>query len=441
MSHRLATFLLFLFVLVIDIQSLPAQDNPQFIIEQITISGNSKTRPGVIYELLPYAVSDTVSESAIHTGIDDLRATNMFKHVELQPRAGSQPGYLLLNIQVDERHWPTLQFKGGFSELTGWYITPLSINMDNLLGFGNRASLDLTFGYHVVDFNINFISPNTFDSDLDLLLRARVRSQEFFYYENREKYSHPVGQAGYFLGLRPRSGLFRNVFFGWDLYTNIVDSTVTHVESDAKSTNLPPAIAAYTDSAHVTSAFSVHLNLDKRDLAYYPRKGWWLGVWYSHATKRVGGTDAFDRVIIDARAYQSLGKQIVLAGRIKAGAISPDAPFYEKMYLGGPNSLRGYEDRSIGPIGGGDKLLHGGLELRAPITPRHYPNHFITAVLFVDGGTNLLTNEYLNEDNIFGSYGFGFRFRLPFIRMLRMDFAYPMNGDPGMVQFSIGQTF
>lgn len=118
-----------------------------------------------------------------------------------------------------------------------------------------------------------------------------------------------------------------------------------------------------------------------------------------------------------------------------------DPPFYEKFYLGGPNSLRGFADRSLSPDGGGNQLYQSGMELRFPLTRKNFPNHFLTGVVFWDGGANLAKGQNLSIDSIENSLGFGFRFRIPFIGLLRMDYAYPINEGEKRIHFSLGHTF
>ena len=117
-----------------------------FVIESIAVEGNSKTSESVILENLSFSVGDKVSEDEINKSIDELKSLNFFRAVNLSPRAGSEPGYLNLIITVKERYWPTVRFKGGFSELDSWYITPISIHFDNIFGFGNYINLDFTIG-------------------------------------------------------------------------------------------------------------------------------------------------------------------------------------------------------------------------------------------------------------------------------------------------------
>ena len=93
----------------------------------------------------------------------------------------------------------------------------------------------------------------------------------------------------------------------------------------------------------------------------------------------------FAKITFDARLYQRLfGKQVV-AFHIKGGYASSGAPFYERFYLGGANSLRGYADRRLTPEGWGTKLILTNSELRFPLSDG-FPNQKVTGVLFFDAG-------------------------------------------------------
>jgi outer membrane protein insertion porin family len=154
----------------------------KFVIEEISIEGNSKTRSNVIYENLPFTIGDSLTEDQIYQAIDDLRSLELFNEIELHPRPGTSPGYLHLIIQVDERYWPRFRFKGGFSELDGWYLTPVSLNLDNIFGLGNYTNLELTFGDRISSVKLNYINPNIFDSNLDFHFRLIGSGREFIHY-------------------------------------------------------------------------------------------------------------------------------------------------------------------------------------------------------------------------------------------------------------------
>ena len=52
---------------------------------------------------------------------------------------------------------------------------------------------------------------------------------------------------------------------------------------------LPDFIHKYIKTSHITSAFTIAFNYDKRDMPVYPCHGWWMGYWYTHAVKQMGG--------------------------------------------------------------------------------------------------------------------------------------------------------
>jgi outer membrane protein insertion porin family len=377
----------------------------------------------------------------ICAGVESLKELGFFKEATLHPRPGSKPGNLHLIIRVVESYWPSLRFKGGYSELDGWYITPISLNLDNILGFGNSTSLDITFGDRITSINLNYINPNIFDSDFDFHFKMALKGHQYVHYIEGTKLIQQVPQGGYFFGLRSMDSFFSHFLFGWEVYATQPDSLARYSGSDEINYVLPEPIALYSKDKFLTSAFTVFFNWDKRIQKTYPIGGWWTGIWFTQSDKQLGSQFNFSRFIIDIRKYNRLFNQLVIAARVKYGFVSGDAPFYEKFYMGGPNSIRGYPDRSLSPVGGGDRQILAGLELRIPISKKRYPDHFLTGIIFLDTGTNIVKSNKLSTEQFKSSYGFGLRFRLPFIGLLRMDFAYPLENDQKRIHFSLGHTF
>jgi len=438
-SSLFAVYVLFLL--------LPHSAYPQnsvskkFIIESISVEGNSKTREGVILENLPFASGDSASESQILQAIENLNSLKFFKEVSFVPRAGSEDGFLHLNIKVIERYWPMFRFKGGFSEMDSWYLTPISLHFDNILGFGNYSNIDMTIGDRLSSINFNYINPNIFQSGLDLHFRMTARNHQFIHYVDETRLKHNVPQGGFLLGFRSREKYFRNFLFAFEPYVTTPDTFATIGSSKKKFYNFPQQFNEAIGDTFRTAAMSIYYNWDKRNQISYPTSGWWTGFRYTQADKQLGGKVSFSRIVVDGRYYQQIYKGLVAALRVKYGLISSSAPFYEKFYLGGPNSLRGYADRSLSPDGGGTQLYQSAVELRFPITRVRFPNHFVTGILFWDGGANLDKDQDLSMNQFKSSLGFGFRFRLPFIGLFRLDMAYPLNGGERQAHISLGHTF
>lgn len=424
-----------------DLHAYSTANNQKFYIEDISITGNTKTKENVIYENLSFGIGDSLSEVQINSAIENLQKLEIFNNVKLLPRPGSKPGYLKLTIEIKERYWPSFRFKGGYSELDGWYLTPISFNLDNIFGLGNFTSLDITFGDRITSLNFLYINPNIFYSDFDFHFKIKVQVRQYVHYINDNKVVQNVPQGGYFLGLRSRDRFFKHFLFGWQLYSTQPDSFAKDASSDEKIYSFPEPLSSYSNEKLATSAFSLFFDWDNRDQPAYPVGGWWTGIWFTQADEQIGSQTNFGRFILDIRKYTHLFSQIALAARFKYGIISSSAPFYEKFYLGGPNTLRGYPDRSISPLGGGEQFVLGGLELRLPISRKNYPDHFLTGIIFFDTGANIIKSQKLESDKFKSSYGFGLRFRLPFIGLFRMDFAYPIDGGEKRIHFSLGHTF
>ena len=161
------------------------------------------------------------------------------------------------------------------------------------------------------------------------------------------------------------------------------------------------------------------------------------------------GRENFGKLGIDLRQYLSLNgrrkpgnfnqPKRVLATRLLIGTTARNIPFFEQYFLGGADSLRGYDtDRYWG-----SNLALVQAELRIPVGK---DNNFQGVLLF-DGGdawNSIYQQQGLQQHTAFkleGDYGIGIRLVTP-IGPIRLDYAIPTTGSRGgRTQFSIGQSF
>ncbi len=162
------------------------------------------------------------------------------------------------------------------------------------------------------------------------------------------------------------------------------------------------------------------------------------------------GRENFGKLGLDLRQYTSLEgprkagnfnqPKRVLATRLLIGATAKNIPFFEQYFLGGADSLRGYDtDRFWG-----SNLALFQAELRIPFSKKD--NNFQGVLLF-DGGdswNSIYQQPGLRQHSAFqfqADYGFGIRLVTP-IGPIRLDYAIPTTGSRGgRTQFSIGQSF
>ena len=152
----------------------------------------------------------------------------------------------------------------------------------------------------------------------------------------------------------------------------------------------------------------------------------------------------------DLRYYLTLSNRQQFAVRFHGGAAVPFTdraivPYFDLYTIGGPNSLRGFSPRELGPgrtapVAGGGNLLsfggYGNLILEASVEFRQRINSLIEVAPFFDAGniwtyktelepldTDFRQNTFLNE--LAMDAGLGFRFDLQFL-ILRIDLAKPL---------------
>ena len=126
-----------------------------------------------------------------------------------------------------------------------------------------------------------------------------------------------------------------------------------------------------------------------------------------------------------------------------------EIPFWERIYLGGDRSIRGYDVYSIGPTSeqgtniGGEEAIVFNAEYVLPVYEPLY------AVLFYDIGNTYGADQNFNIKDMYSSTGIEFRisdikFRIFYLTIplpIRIIFAYNNRKlDPGDSRFSIRFT-
>ena len=185
--------------------------------------------------------------------------------------------------------------------------------------------------------------------------------------------------------------------------------------------------------------------LDRSDNPLFPHNGYRLTGEVSQTGGILGGTRDYVKIDLGINKYIQIHKKIVLAGRLKYGMIfgwedSTDVQ-YEKFYLGGSSSLRGWDMLKFKTDDGmpnGDIIrLMMNWEIRFPLF------WILGGELFIDGG--YLTDSFRNQsiDQIEWDGGFGITLMTPLVP-LRLDFAIPLKkstGDINSWKIQLGASY
>ena len=139
------------------------------------------------------------------------------------------------------------------------------------------------------------------------------------------------------------------------------------------------------------------------------------------------------------------GLKHILKLHAEAGFIfGEDSPLYERYYLGGAGSMRGFDFRGVGPhqMGdpvGGDMLFLATVEYTFPVL-----GDVVRGVIFTDVGT--LNTDAGSFGNMRAAVGFGLRIFSPQVPIpISIDFGFPImkedEDDTQVVSFTIALGF
>jgi outer membrane protein insertion porin family len=168
----------------------------------------------------------------------------------------------------------------------------------------------------------------------------------------------------------------------------------------------------------------------------------------------LAGDDDFFSVSLEHQTYYQLWPAHILHLRARGAAIfkngSEEIPVFERFWMGGMDSVRGYDSRDIVPRDpetgdriGGDRMAFANFEYIYSLNEELGFN----IVPFFDIGFNLDTDEYTSiSDELKKSVGLELRWRSP-MGDLRFSYGFPLDetrrGDKesGRFEFAMGQFF
>jgi outer membrane protein insertion porin family len=224
------------------------------------------------------------------------------------------------------------------------------------------------------------------------------------------------------------------------------------------SPNVPAAILDQTGD-HLLHRFGASLAYDTRNSTTLPNGGQRT----EFDPEFVAGDVPFYKMELKTAWYfRGLFKGHVIEAVGRAGVangLGGDVPFYDRYYLGGLYSLRGFKYRNIAPRDpnygniqypnmpdepiGGDSYWFGSVEYSLPIFETdNGPG--VRVALFYDAGA-VGAQSYSFSGNFDDDWGVGLHINIPRIGPLRLEYGIPIhhdqyNGRSGKFQFGFGYT-
>ncbi len=420
------------------------------VLESIELTGTERTSLATLAKYLPLTPGQAIDQGALVAAVDELRATNLFAQVEFFTRPGSSRGHLVLVLEVRE-HGLDFRWAAGNTSLDGWYLVPVMLALDNPSGHGDLLDLQWRIGFRHSGVLLNYARPRAGSGRDYWATRLSAISTDLPWFEGGVEYRQEVqhgGLAGVY-GRRFGGSWLGEIGLNLDAvvtadysraYTDAADGSVSY-NDQISGDDLPPGIA---DGLGDDSRAIVHFDLQHDNRARELGAGTPVsGIWGRLKPQAVlQGPRSNFGLQADFRGYRSAPGG-VLGLRLRGELVTGHAAFYDRLYLGGMYSVRGFPTASLSAPGGDTWLWSGSLEHRSRILGDNKGTK-LAGVLFLDAGAA----GSFDGDSIPGvamGAGYGVRLRVWWLGWVGLDLGFPLTERPVDQRFqlnaSIGWSF
>ncbi|WP_203564881.1 outer membrane protein assembly factor BamA [Aliiroseovarius sp. PrR006] len=365
---------------ILDIE-LVLTRGPRIIVERIDIEGNATTLDRVIRDQFRVVEGDPFNPREIREASERVRALGFFADTKVEPRQGSAPDQVVIDVDVEEAPTGSLSLGGVYSLEKGFGLN-IAFSERNFLGRGQFISASFQNTDDTADFSFKFAEPAFLGRDLEFAI---------------ETYYQSTDQASSFYNTR--SLAFRpSIAFPINEYSRL-------------------GLRVYADGTEITDVSADSSDLLKADEARGRQIGGGVGFSYSYDTRRtgldpkrgylfqldgdIGGVGAdyqYARATALAQALTRVwNDQVTLSATVEGGFLTSlndaNSRVTDRFRLG-PSKLRGFATNGVGPYDqtapnldtlGGNMFAVARLEAQFPLgLPEEYG---ITGGLFVDAGS------------------------------------------------------
>ena len=409
-------------------------------VRRINVLGNTKTRDEVVRREMRQLEGAYYDASKIQLSRRRIDRTQFFSDVgvETAPVEGS-PDQVDVTYTVEERPTGALMVGVGFSSVDR-LIVSASITQPNVFGSGKYLSLELNSGTVNKVYALSYVDPYyTVDGV----------SRGF------DVYSRSVDASTLTIGAYKTNTAGGGIKFSYPLSERDTVSFGAHVE-DVELQTFANSAFVYRDfeakfgNQYRYGSLTAAWARDTRDSLIQTTDGNLT----RFSGELAGGDLEYYRLGINQQFYWPLSRTFTLFLNGDLGFASglggKPLPFFKNYYAGGPGTVRGYDDFSLGPRDpegnslGGTRRVIGNVELLFPV-PGAAQDKSLRLSLFVDGGQVYGDGEKLSLSELRYSTGVALAWNSP-LGPLRLSLAYPINEREGFdrvqrLQFKFGTTF
>lgn len=416
-------------------------------IEHVDVEGNKATKTHVLRREVTVKPGQVFSLARLRKSRERIMNLGFIDDVDVDIQPTPDPDKVDIGFDVTEGKPGVMSAGAAYSSIDG-LIGTLSLQHMNLFGRAQRASLQWSFGKRVQDYSASWTTPWLGDSPTSFGLDAFNTRRISPYASSLNAYTQK--RTGATVRLGPR---FEEDKYHLNLAYTISQMSVQNVQNEFLGT-LSPGTSLY-------SSFSAEFARDTRDNIYDPTHGTRHAIGASLTGGPLMGQINFFKPSISNAAYftpTTIGDEdwpVVLGFANRAAYVTPfgatkEVPVFERFFVGGQDTLRGYNPTGEAGYPQGGKVYDiANIELGVPLA-REHKKSIVKFVTFFDIGSSWDRTKDVSlrvgtgVRDLKTDAGFGIRFVTPAFP-IRLDWGYGFNHRPGeklyQINFGMGNLF
>lgn len=413
-------------------------------VRRVSFYGNAKTRDEVLRREMRQLEGGWISTSQVERSKIRLQRLGFFEEVNVEtPAVAGSTDQVDVNFGVVERPSGNLLLGLGFSQSQG-LIFNTNVTQDNFLGSGKSISFAFNNSEINQVFRLGYINPYWTIDGVSRGFNVAYQKTDSGSSSNTTEYESQIISGGVSFGVPITE---------YNYVSLAGDYEYTKIDTDLRL--LDPRIAFFIlqegnefDVIRLSTSFSY----DTRNSSIFPTRGMLQRIRLEAAVP--GGDLRYWKVDYDSRLFIPLIREytLLLKGRVGYGDSYGDTkelPFFENFYAGGPRTVRGYEENSLGPEDiygralGGDTMVVGNAEVIIPV-PFLADFKSVRLTGFFDAGNVYGSRQSFDLGDVRMSVGLSGVWLSPF-GLLSVSVAEPFNDEDGdeiqKFQFTFGTSF
>lgn len=386
--------------------NLKLQEGEQYFVNRITFVGNTTTRENVIRREMRLLEGGVFNTEALKYSIRRLNQLGYFKNLEEGGPNGAQgvdvqktPGSkneVDVTLKLEEQNRNQLTFGAGVSQFEGFF-GQLSFQTANFLGRGESLTLSLQAGSRAENYQLGFTEPFLFDRNITGGVDVYKRSLQYI-----NQFTQKSTGGNLFFGFPVAD--FTRLFMTYSYeQVKVTDLNPLYADPILQRQNpyLQDALLLGQGGVRTISKVTPSLVFNTVDNPIFPTRG--RRFTSSVDLAGLGGNTNFVKPHVEFVQFIRHTNRTTVGLRAQFDYARPiggttELPFFERLFLGGEYSVRGFDIRSIGPrdplnpdllLGGNKSLLFNAeymIQIAGPVR----------LILFYDAG------QVRNEGESFG---------------------------------------